>query len=396
MVQQLAPLEPTNSPFWRDIRFLRAIGQGIFLIVVILVGFILVNNTNRGLKKAGLTFSFDYLSTPSNVQIDEGLLPHSRTDTYAHAFLVGLLNTMRVIILGLALATLLGLTMGVARLSSNWLIRTLATVYIEIMQNTPLLVQLVFLYSGVFLALPGVKQSITLPGPVYLSNRGLAMPALLGTATTGTWLIVIVVGFMVGIVVWRSRRRIQIETGRRTYALEIGLGIILLVAGMAWFILPTPPITISLPRITGFRYADAEGTIVSPEFVAIVVGLVLYTGAFIAEIVRAGIQSVPNGQWEAARAQGFNYFQILRLVIIPQALRVSIPPLTNQYLNLIKNSSLGGAVGFADVFGVGKTALDSGQAVAVMITVMLIYLVLDLTTAFLMNNLNRRAQFQVR
>jgi general L-amino acid transport system permease protein len=301
-----------------------------------------------------------------------------------------------VIGVGLILTTALGLIMGLARLSTNWLIRQIAVVYIEIMQNTPLLIQLFFLYSGVLLLLPPVRESIVLPGPTYLSIRGLAMPALWPTETTGMWTVIVTVAAVIGWAIWRQRRRIRIETGQITYAFEIGAGIIILTGVIAWFVLPVRPFNVSFPEIVGPRYVDTQGVVVSPEFAAIVAGLVLYTGAFVAEIVRAGIQSVPTGQWEAARAQGFTYGQLLRLIVLPQALRVMIPPLTNQYLNLIKNSSLGAAVGFSDLFGVSKTVLQSGQVVSVIAIVMLLYLSLDLITSFIMNVINGRFQLKAR
>jgi general L-amino acid transport system permease protein len=390
-------------PFWRDIRFLRVVGQIVFLIVVILLFAWLLNNTLNGLKRAGLSLGFDFLDQPSSFQIDEGLMPspHARQDSFAHAFGIGFINTLRVIFIGLVLTTIVGLVMGIARLSSNWLIRQIAAVYVEIIQNTPLLLQLIFLYVGVILLLPPVSQSVTLPGPIYLSVRGMALPGLWSTPATVPWILITLIGLVAGIVVWRRNRRLQIEIGRKTYGFEIGLAIFLGVAIVAWLGLAllgqSPPFIVSLPEIRGPRYIDTQGVIVSPEFVAIVAGLVLYTGAFIAEIVRAGIQSVPKGQWEAARSQGFSYFQILRLIVLPQALRVMIPPLTNQYVNLIKNSSLGAIVGYSDMFGVSKTIqLQSGQAIQVVVIVMISYLILDLTAAALMNILNARFQFKTR
>ncbi len=391
-----------RPPLWRDIRFLRVVGQVIFLIAVVLAFAWFLGNTREGLKRAGLSLGFDFLGQPSSFQIDEGLSPqpHTRTDSFGHAFVIGFVNTLRVIVVGLILTTILGLVMGIARLSTNWLIRSIAVTYIEIMQNTPLLVQLVFLYAGVFLTLPSVRDAATLPGPIYLSVRGLALPALLPTDSTPIWLVIFAFGAGLGIREWRRRRRVWIETGEPTHGVELGVGITLLVAVVGWLalaVLSQAPFTTSLPRTVGPRYVEGEGVIISPEFAAIVFGLVLYTGAFVAEIVRAGIQSVPNGQWEAARAQGFSYFQILRLIVLPQALRVMIPPLTNQYLNLIKNSSLGAAVGYSDLFGVGKTIqLQSGASVQVIEIVMLTYLILDLFAAFVMSRVNARFQLKAR
>ncbi len=385
--------------FWRDIRILRVVGQLVFLVIVVLLFSWFANNTIQGLDRAGLAPNFSFLNQTSSFQIDEGLVsqPHLRTDTFGHAFLIGFINTLRVIFIGLFLTTIVGLVMGIARLSTNWLIRQIASVYVEVMQNTPLLVQLVFLYAGVFLTLPAVRDAVTLPGPVYMSVRGTAVPLPRPTETTAIWLLTLFIGAVLGIILWWRQRQIWITTGQDTHGVQLGLGLFLLIAFVAWLVLPTAPVFISLPRIAGLRYAQDEGAVVSPEFMAILTGLVLYTGAFIAEIVRAGIQSVPNGQWEAARAQGLSYYQILRLVVLPQALRVMIPPLTNQYLNLIKNSSLGAAVGYSDLFGVSQTIrLQSGQSVPVIVIVMITYLVLDLAGALIMNMLNSRFQIKTR
>src|SRR5581483_656685 len=290
---------------------------------------------------------------------------------------------------------ILGLIMGVARLSTNWLIQHIAIVYVEIMQNTPLLVQLIFLYIGVLLTLPSVREAVVLPGPVYLSVRGLATPALVPTDKVATWLVVVLIAVGVGIVVWRVRRRAWLQTGQPTYGAELGTAIVVIAAIAAWLVLT--PFVVSLTRTVGPRYAENEGWILSPEFAAALFGLVLYTGAFVAEIVRAEIQAAPIGQWEAARAQGLSHFETLRLIVLLQALRVMIPPLTNQYLNLIKNSSLGAAVGYSEIFGVGKTIqLQSGASVQVIIIVMITYLALDLFAALIMNIVNTRFQLKTR
>jgi general L-amino acid transport system permease protein len=385
-----------TPPFWRDIRFLRTAGQVVFLVVVLLLSAWFLNNIDQGLRRTGLYPSFYFLDQTSGFAIGEGLTPepHTNMDTYGHALVIGLINTMRAVVIGIVLTTSLGLLMGLARLSTNWLLRQIATVYIEVMQNTPLLLQLIFFYSAVMLLMPPIRQALVLPGPTYLSIRGLAMPGLWPTDGTLAWTLLVLAAATAGWWIWRRRRTVQIETGQMTYGAEIGLGIVALAFVVGWIIFR--PYTVSLPRIVGPRYVDSEGVIVTPEFTAIVAGLVLYTGAFVAEIVRVGIQSVPLGQWEAARAQGFGYVQALRLIVLPQALRVMIPPLTNQYLNLIKNSSLGAAVGFADLFGVSKTIFNSGQTIPVIIVVMVAYLTMDLAVAFIMNLLNARFQLRTR
>jgi general L-amino acid transport system permease protein len=318
--------------------------------------------------------------------------PHSIDDDYAHAFVVGFVNTMRVVFIGLILATLLGLFFGIARLSTNWLLRVISLVFIEVMQNTPLLVQLVFIYAGVVLTLPMIREAIVLPGPSYLSIRGYASPALVPTESTPLWMLIMAGTFAVTYALWQIRRRTQIETGKVTYAAETALGLFALVAVIATVVLR--PYLVDVPTVQGPRYIG--GAVVSPEFVAIVVGLVLYTGAFIAEIVRSGIQAVPHGQWEAARASGFTYAQTLRLIILPQALRVMIPPLTNQYLNLAKNSTLGAVVGYQELFGVGKTAQESVPVIPVLVIVMGTYLAISLLTALIMNRFNARMQLKTR
>lgn len=386
----------SSLAFLRDVRFLRSLVQVIVLIVVVGLAIWLINNTSEGLARARIPTDFSFLTQPSGFQIDEGLVdqPHKRTDSYANAFGVALINTLRAVILSLILATLLGLFVGIARLSTNFLLRSLALAYIEIFQNTPLLLQLFFIFTGVLLTLPRATEPIVLPGPSYLSSSGLATPNLVATETTLWWLLLTIVGIGVGITLWQRLRTIRLETGRTTYAAEIGLGVIVSVTVIAWLVLQ--PFTVDFPELGRFGYVRGKGAVISANFLAIVLGLVLYTGAFIAEIVRSGIQAVPIGQWEAARSQGFTYGQILRLIVIPQALRVMIPPLTNQYLNLAKNSSLGAAVGFAEVFGVARTMAQSVSVVPIMVIVMGIYLALSLITSAIMNVLNARFQIKTR
>lgn len=389
-------LRASPFAFVRDVRFLRSAAQLIVLLIVIGLAIWLINNTNEGLARARIPTDFSFLTQPSGFQIDEGLVdqPHKRTDSYANAFGVALINTLRAVILSLILATLLGLFVGIARLSTNLLVRTLAIAYIEVFQNTPLLLQLFFIFTSVLLTLPRATEPIILPGPSYLSSSGLATPNLIATQTAGLWLLLTVIGIGTGITLWQRLRKIRLETGRTTYAAEIGLTVMISVGVIAWIVLQ--PFTVDFPELGRFGYVRNKGAIISASFVAIVLGLVLYTGAFIAEIVRSGIQSVPIGQWEAARSQGFSYGQILRLIVIPQALRVMIPPLTNQYLNLAKNSSLGAAVGFAEVFGVARTMAQSVSVVPIMVIVMGIYLSLSLITSAVMNVLNTRFQIKTR
>jgi len=402
--QIITPPSPTPaSPFavLRDVRVLQVIAQIVFIVLVLLIITLLVNNVLIGLRRAGLTPGFDFLNLSSGFQIDEGLSasPHVSSDTFLHAFGVGLVNTLRVLVICLIGASLLGLFVGVARLSTNWLLRTLARAYIELFQNTPLLVQLIFLYYGVFVRLPIVREATVLPGPVFISNKGLAFPALWVTPNTGLWTLIVFFASVAAFAVYRSRRRKMIENGQAARPLEWALLLFFAIVILATFILG--PYLVSLPERVRperfLRYNADAGVILSPEFFAISLGLILYTGAFIAEIVRSGIQSVPNGQWEAARAMGLSNGQALRLVILPQALRVMFPPLTNQYSAMLKNSALGAYIGFTDLFGVGRTIqLQSGQSIPVTLIVMAIYLVLTLIIAYVMNTFNARFQLRTR
>ncbi len=381
-------------PLWRDIRVLQIVAQIVFVIIVVVVGAKLFNNMMTALADANLLPNFDFLARTAGFEISEGP-EFDRSETFGRAFQVGVINTLRVVGAGLALATVLGVIMGIARLSSNWLVRNIALVYIEIMRNTPLLVQLFFLYLGVFLALPRLREAIQLPGPIFLSRRGLVLPAIIPTEAFPIWFLYIVVGFVVAGFFWYIRTKYQEQTGhpgrRMTYAVVSIIGFTLLgTAVVGGF-----PFEVGLPEISGLRVVG--GTKLSPEYAALLTGLVLYTGAFIAEVVRAGIQAIPFGQIEAARALGLTYGQTLQLVVLPQALRIIIPPLGNQYLNLAKNSSLGIAVGYADLFQVSNTiANQSGQSVPVIAMVMATYLTISLTISAVMNWINGLVRIKER
>jgi len=382
-------------PFWRDERVLRVLAQISLVILVLAVGAWALSNY----RERGLTFTFGFLDEEASFDLAEGI-PFSPTDSYARAFLVGVVNTIRVASLGIVLATLLGLVTGIARLSDNWLVSKIASVYIEIIRNTPLLVQLFFLYFAVILKLPQLKKqdeitAITLPGPTYLSNRGLAMPWPRPSESFGSWWPFLVVTLVVAVVLMILRARGVQRTGRPSFNLLWVVFAFLAVPAIGWLVVPGTPLVLDVPVIEGLRAKG--GTILSPEFVALTFGLVVYTGAFIAEVVRAGILSVSRGQTEAARAQGFTNGQILRLIVLPQALRVIIPPLISQYLNLTKNSSLALGIGFLDLYAVSSTMLNqSGRVVEVFLMIMASYLTMSLTISLIMNVVNRRIQIVER
>jgi general L-amino acid transport system permease protein len=328
-------------------------------------------------------------------EIAETAVPYSPTDTYAHAILVGVLNTLMVSAVGILLATLLGLVIGVARLSRNWLVAKLALGYVELFRNTPLLLQLLVIYFVVFLQLPPVRESIALLDSLYLNQRGVYMPRPEMTADGALWLISILAAVLGAGAIWFVAGR-RDAAGRTSRGLR-PLALLLLVGlpAMAWWLLPSSPISIEVPELGRFNLQG--GLRFTPEFAALTLGLALYTAAFIAEIIRGGIESVSTGQREAARAVGLREGQTLRLVILPQALRVIIPPLTSQYLNLIKNSSLALAIGYADLFNISRTMSElTGQPVAVIVIVMAVYLVISLLTSLVMNLYNRAVQIHER
>jgi general L-amino acid transport system permease protein len=392
-------------PLWRDIRVLQLAAQIVFTVVAVAVGLALLNNMLTALTDAGITPNADFLQRVAGFELGEGP-EFGRSDSFADAFRVGLTNTLRAVSIGLVLATVLGVIMGVARLSTNWLVKNIARVYVDIMQNTPLLVQLYFIYLGVFLALPSLRDGpLELPGAVFLSNRGLVMPALIPSETFSLWLLYAVVGVVTAGFLWYVRTQHQERTGRPGHRLSFAVIALVFFAVLGWMAVGEPPISLDLPQPELRELPSGEMTVrringgdtLTPEFSALLTGLVIYTGAFIAEVVRAGIQAVPYGQVEAARAQGLSYFQTLQLIVLPQALRIIIPPLGNQYLNLAKNSSLAIAIGFPDVFSVSNTISNqSGQALTMLVLIMITYLTISLTISAVMNWVNRRMQIKER
>ncbi len=381
---------PARVPFWRDVRVLRLGAQALFVVVLVLIANWFYTNLQINLERTGIRFGFDFLSTTAGFGISEGL-PFEPTDSYGYAFWVGVVNTLRVIGIGIILATIVGLIAGVARLSSNWLVRQIASVYVETIRNTPLVVQLFFWYTAVFLKLPSVDESIELPGPIYLSQRGLALPKPYATESFPLWGYVLAAGLLVAGAVYIGRRISLARAQRPGFPALWAGGVFALFALGGWLVLPRAPIAWEIPILGTFNFEG--GWQLSPEFAALLAGLVVYTGAFIAEVVRGGILAVPKGQTEAARALGLRPLLVLRLVVLPQALRVIVPPLTSQYLNLAKNSSLAVAVGYPDLFNVANTIINqSGRAIEMIFLIMASYLTMSLLTSAFMNWYNRRVR----
>ncbi|MDQ0316338.1 amino acid ABC transporter permease [Amorphus orientalis] len=366
--------------------------RGLFFqtLVVLGVGFFLyeaASNAIANLQRQNIASGFGFLDETAGFEISQTLIAYSPTSTYGRAFVVGLLNTLLVAVVGIALATVVGFIVGVMRLSKNWLIRQIATAYVEVIRNVPLLLQLFFWYFAVLKQLPGPRQSIPLGFGTSLNIRGLYIPAPVLGPGSGLVIAAFVVA-VVGIVVlarWAKRR--QMATGERFPVLPVSVALFVGLPLLAYFVAGRP-ITFEIPELQGFNLQG--GVQIIPEFVALLLGLAMYTAAFIAEIVRAGILAVSKGQTEAAHALGIKPGTTLWLVIIPQAMRVIIPPLTSQYLNLTKNSSLAVAIGYPDLVSVfaGTVLNQTGQAVEVISLTMLVYLVISLLTSAFMNWFN--------
>ena len=367
--------------------------QGVFyqLITLGLVAlgiYYIVTNTARNMLERGLASGFHFLGVESQFDIGMTLIEYSPTSTYFDSFIVGLLNTLLVAGIGILFATIIGFTVGIMRLSSNWLIAKIAEAYVEILRNIPLLLQIFFWYFAVLRALPKPKQSLELYDSFFLNNRGLFVPdTVFGEGSSIIfyllWLTIII---SIGIFIWAKRR--QNRTGERFPAFYVSTALIL---GTFFISLAATgfPVSFEYPELKGFNFKG--GVKLIPELVALTFALAMYTASFIAEVVRGGIMAVSKGQTEAAKSVGLKQNLILRLIIIPQALRVIVPPLTNQYLNLTKNSSLAAAIAYPDLVLVfaGTALMQTGQAIEIIGMVMGVYLFLSLFTSLIMNLFNR-------
>lgn len=363
--------------------------QLLVLAAILWLGYEIAFNVIRNLESQGIASGFGFLERTAGFDISQSLIPYTNTMTYARAFWVGLVNTLLVAVLGIVLATIIGFTVGAARLSQNWLIAKLATLYIEVLRNLPPLLLLFVVYFGVLKNLPGPRASLELPLSTYLNARGLYVPAAYWEPGFGIVVIAALIGIVAFVALWQWARYRHRRTGRPTSLLLPGLVLVMGLPLVA-FVLTGMPLSFDLP-VQG-RFNLVGGIVVQPELVALVAGLSLYTAAFIAENVRSGILGVPAGQREAAAALGLKPRQILWLVVLPQAMRIIIPPLTNQYLNLTKNSSLAVAIGYPDLVSVfaGTVLNQTNQAVEVILITMSVYLLLSLLTSLFMNFFNVR------
>jgi general L-amino acid transport system permease protein len=381
-------IQEEKIPFWRDRRVLNIVGQLVIVLIVGTIITILVNNLVQNFQRQGLNFGFNFLSRAASFGIANPPIAYNPTDPYIKAILIGLINSVQVMLFGIIIATSLGILVGVGRLSDNWLVRQLATVYVETLRNTPLLLQLFFWYFAVFLKLPKIDHPIIVGGNIFLTNRGLDLPWFAATRQTWLAIIFIVLNIFVAVIIWRKFIN-SIEQGRRTEIIYI-------------FLLGTIAIAIILTFLFGIDWIRPQlennsisgGLNLSPELATLLIGLSFYTAAFIAEVVRGGIQSVSKGQWEAARALGLKPSLVMQLVIFPQALRVIIPPLTSEFLNLAKNSSLAFAIGYSDVYSISNTiANQTGRSIEMLLVVMVSYLTINLIISALMNWFNHSLDF---
>ena len=376
-------------PFYRDPKY-RSIALQIGLCAALgYLAYVAIQTAAENLARSHVASGFGFWNVVAGFDISQTLIAYSpQTSTYGRAFWVGLLNTLVVAALGIVFATILGFTIGVARLSKNFLVERLATCYVELIRNVPLLLQLLFWYNAVLKALPEFAASFVLPGGVLLNNRGLFMPRPLFTEDTYL-LAVLALAVLLAVVFNKIAGRSTGFWGAIGVRAAITL-LIVVALPVAVFILAGAPVEFDYPQVGRFNVRG--GLEVLPEFVALLLGLVVYTAAFIAEVVRAGLISVSRGQTEAAQALGLTRLQTLRLIVIPQAMRVIIPPLTNQYLNLTKNSSLAVAIGYPDLVQIftGTVANQTNQPVEVVVITMLVYLSFSLITSLVMNLYNAR------
>ena len=378
-------------PFWRNVVVLRWAVQIVSAVLVISVLALFFVNVSREIAARDIPFGYDFLDRAAQIPIGESVIGYDPSDSFAYGLLVAALNTVKVSVLGVILATLLGIVIGIARLSPNWLLNRAALVYIEIFRNIPLVVQLLFWFL-IILSLPTIREGYVAFDAFYLSNSGVNLPWPVPQDGFWLWAIVTIVGIVVAIYTARRLNRRETETGKASYPIIAGLVIAIGVSVIA--LLALAPMTLEIPKPEGRFGRPQGGAELSGSFTALLVGLVIYTSSFIAEIVRAGIQSVSKGQAEAARSVGMSGMLTLRHVTFPQSLRVSIPPTISQYLNLTKNSSLAAAIGYPDLVSVASTMTQTAPAISLISIVMVTYLAMSLTYSLIGNLYNRAIRFK--
>lgn len=382
-------------PIWKNKKALPVLLQIVFIFLIAALCMFLIKNAVQGLSRIGIKLGFNFLNSTASFSIDDKLIEYTPRDNYGRALLVGLLNTVKVGATGIILSAILGLFIGIGRLSDNWLVKKLTGGYVELIRNTPLLIQIFFLYFAVLLPLPRIEKNINIYNIFYLSNRGTAIPWFTAKPSMGVWLVFLIAGIILAILLWRTMLKKQVESGKAMYPFIWSIGAVILTLLAAYLLTSGLPVEISIPRINGVLFEG--GYVISCEFAAILFGLIFYHSAFIAEIVRAGIIAVPKGQIESAKALGLKKGTIMRLVILPQASRVIIPSMTSQFLNLFKNSTLAIAVGYTDLFSIGNTIINqTGRAIEIMVLMAFVYLIVSLLISLFMNYFNKHFQLVER
>ena len=375
-------------PFLQDPKKRSIVFQFCTLAVVAMLGYYLFSNTVANLERQAIATGFGFLQKESSFEIGESVIPYSAADTYARALIVGVLNTLKVSFIGIIITVILGALIGVARLSTNWLVSKMAAAYIEVFQDIPVLLQLFFFYTFFYEILPSPKQAINPISGVFLSNRGLVFAVPASHPAYKYIALVFGVGCLGVFFLHQWAKKRQDLTGQTFPVFRVSIAMLISLPLITWW-LGGAPTKMNVPVLSGFNFKG--GMNLSPEFAALLLGLVLYTAAFVAEAVRAGIQAVSKGQTEAAMSMGLKPGQVLNLVVLPQALRIIIPPLTSQMLNLTKNSSLAVAIGFPDFVSVAGTAINqTGQAIEGVVLIMIVYLCFSLLTSAFMNWYNKK------
>ncbi len=380
--------------FWNDQKTRAILYQILTAAFVAFLGYYLISNVQSNMEKQSIASGFGFLQKEAAFEIGETPIEYSAADTYGRALVVGVLNTLKVSLVGMVLTTILGTIIGVCTLSSNWLLNRLGNIYVEVFQNVPVLLQLFFFYALFYEIFPGPRQALNPITGVFITNRGVDFPI---PAADPAWAMMGMFFVAAIVIVWLVSRwavKRQERSGQQFPMFWVGLGILIGLPLIAWF-LNGAPTQMDVPELKGFNFQGGRN--ISPEFSALLIGLVLYTASFIAQIVRAGIQSISHGQTEAAMSIGLKPGMVLKLVIFPQALRVIVPPLTSQLLNLTKNSSLAVAIGYPDFVQVAGTTINqTGQAVEGVALMMLVYLTFSLLTSAFMNWYNKKIKIVER
>ena len=381
-------------PVWRHSRLIGWAAQIVSgVIVVAAVAFFMVNVVSA-MEERDIPRGWSFLSRETGIQLSDKLLPYEESDTFAYAFLVVAVNTLTLSLVGIAFATALGIAIGALQLSNNWIASRASTVYVEIFRNVPLLVQLLFWYLILLELLPHVREGFVWLDAIYLNNSGLSLPWLVGQETARWWGLCFLASIAAAVATHRVLERREVRTGRSSYPLVAATGVVVAAGVLAWIAVGDAPFAVDLPHPEGRFGRLVGGITLSSGLSALLLGLIIYTSAFIAEIVRAGLQSVPRGQGEASRSLGLGVGETMRYVTFPQALRVIVPPLISQYLNLTKNSSLALAVGYSDLTSVAKTLTQTAPAVSIFLMIMGIYLLFSLGYSLVGNLYNRHIQFR--